>query len=165
MAGTQMNQDIFSRASWFPRHSFASPAELTRPVPSSVVGSWNDDASKLSSARTVLVVDDDQSIREALGDILGILGYNVEVACDGAQALECLRQGCDPFIIFLDLGMPVMDGWQFRQELLKEPRFAATRVVVITAASDVRLDSLQVNDLLTKPVPLERLIEVLEAEQ
>jgi len=160
-----MNQDMYSRASWLPRYSFGSPVELSGPIPASVMGTCNDDARKVTSGRTVLVVDDDQSIREALGDIFGLLGYDVEAACNGAQALECLRQGCDPFIILLDLGMPVMDGWQFRQELLKEPRFAATRVVVITAARDVRLDFLHVNDVLTKPVPLERLIEVLEAKQ
>ena len=144
-------------------HSFGSHVELARRSSSPVVRIEDDDTHTWE--RTVLVVDDDQPIREALSDILIQLGYSVRVASNGAQALECLRQGCDPFIILLDLGMPVMDGWQFRQELLKEPHLASKRVVVITAARDVQLDALQVHDVLTKPVPLERLIEVLEAKE
>jgi CheY-like chemotaxis protein len=133
-------------------------------VPAAPLGSSDDDKIAARAQRTVLVVDDDQAIREALSDVLGELGYDVAVAGDGQQALDCLRQGCNPYVILLDLGMPVMDGWQFRRELLQDPRFAGLNVVVITAVRDQRVDALQVTDVLTKPVQLERLLEILETK-
>ncbi len=122
----------------------------------------SDDKHVIPEQRTVLVVDDDQAIREALADVLGELGYGVVGAGDGQQALAYLQEGCKPFVILLDLGMPVMDGWEFRKELLKDPRFAGLPVVVITASRDQHAETLRVTDVLTKPVRLERLIEVLE---
>ncbi|HKO90067.1 MAG TPA: response regulator, partial [Polyangiaceae bacterium] len=60
----------------------------------------------------VMVVDDDDEIREALVDVLLDRDYRVVAAADGQQALERLRAGPRPGAIFFDLWMPVMDGWQ-----------------------------------------------------
>jgi CheY-like chemotaxis protein len=114
---------------------------------------------------TVLVVDDDRAIREALADILQALDYHVVLACDGQHAMSLLNQGCDPNVILLDLGMPTMDGWQFRKELLRDPRFAQIRVVVITAMAGQNAKELQAEAIITKPVQLQRLIEVLGTEE
>ena len=68
----------------------------------------------------VMVVDDDDEIREALSDVLTDEGYEVVGARDGQQALQFLREGRRPHAILLDLWMPVMDGWQLRHELLSD---------------------------------------------
>lgn len=111
--------------------------------------------------RVIMVVDDDHAIREALKDLLGILGFSVVSARDGEDALAMLGDGCKPSAILLDLGMPRMDGWRFRSELLSDPRYADLRVIVITASEDQHPEALGVTDVLTKPVPLRRLVEVL----
>ena len=64
------------------------------------------------NARTpsVLVVDDDASIRETLHELLADAGYVVNEARDGLQALDHLRKAPEPVIVLLDLMMPRMDG-------------------------------------------------------
>jgi chemosensory pili system protein ChpA (sensor histidine kinase/response regulator) len=114
--------------------------------------------------RVVMVVDDDHAIREALKDLLSLLGFHVVSARDGEDALALLSDGCHPYAILLDLGMPRMDGWKFRNELLRDPRYAGLRVIVITASQNQHPETLGVSDVLTKPVPLQRLVEVLSTE-
>ena len=109
----------------------------------------------------LLIVDDDDEIRDALEDVLGCEGYSVMGARDGQQALEFLNAGRHPDAILLDLWMPVMDGWQLRKELLSDSRFAKIPVIVLTAAHDQRVPLLQVNDILTKPVDLRKLLDAL----
>jgi CheY-like chemotaxis protein len=111
--------------------------------------------------RVIMVVDDDHAIREALKDLLSLLGFHVVSARDGEDALALLSDGCKPYAILLDLGMPRMDGWRFRNELLSDPRYASLRVIVMTASKNQRAETLGVSDVLTKPIPLQRLVEVL----
>ena len=62
----------------------------------------------------VLIVEDDESIREMMRHVLEIEGYSVSIANNGKEALDSLNQDSDlPSIILLDLMMPVLDGWQF----------------------------------------------------
>jgi CheY-like chemotaxis protein len=112
---------------------------------------------------TILVVDDDSGIRDALTDILDQLGYSVVAASNGAEALDLLRAGCQPSAVLLDLGMPLMDGREFRHELLRDPRFCQLPVIVITASPNQRPEELHVTDVLTKPVQLSRLLDILES--
>lgn len=109
----------------------------------------------------VLIVDDDDEIRDALEDVLGGEGYNVLGARDGRQALDYLHSGRHPDAIVLDLWMPVMDGWQLRKELLGDEELAKIPVIVLTASHDQRVPVLQVNEVLTKPVDLRKLLEAL----
>src|SRR5687767_8264318 len=86
--------------------------------------------------RTVMVVDDDDAIREALEDVLGDEGYDVIGASDGQQALELLHGEKRPSAILVDLWTPVMDGWKFLDTLLADPRLSRIPLVVLTAARD-----------------------------
>jgi len=113
--------------------------------------------------RTILVVDDDNTVRDALSDLLEVLGYRVVAASDGMHALEILRSGCRPFIVLLDLAMPGMDGLQFRDALRNDTQFGDLLVVVITAAPNQRAETLGVAEVLEKPVPLERLLQLLDS--
>ncbi len=110
--------------------------------------------------RHILVVEDDMPTREALALVLGAAGYRVTTAADGLAALEQLRGGDYPALILLDLMMPVMDGWQFRQEQLRDPALQDIPVIVCSASGRAgqRAASLCAIACIDKPVePVELL--------
>ncbi len=81
----------------------------------------------------VLVIEDDDDVREALADVLREAGYDVAWAADGAEAIRALRSGLRPSAILLDLMMPVMDGFAFRAEQRSDPALEAIPVIVVSA--------------------------------
>ena len=83
---------------------------------------------------TILIVDDDGAVLNGLTELLEDEGYKVATAIDGLDALHQLRRGLRPSVILLDLMMPVMDGWDFRHEQMKDQVLSDIPVVVITAA-------------------------------
>ncbi|WP_437280277.1 response regulator [Sorangium sp. So ce375] len=111
----------------------------------------------------ILVVEDDLDIRSILTQLLMFEGYDVEEAADGAEALALLRRDGPPALILLDLMMPVMDGWQLRAELQRDPELASIPVVIVSA--DVRVEQeasrLRVAGLLKKPLQIEPLLELV----
>jgi CheY-like chemotaxis protein len=109
---------------------------------------------------SVLIVEDDFDLREALTEMLRDEGYQVATAAHGAEALVRLRGGSKPCVILLDLAMPVMNGWQFRAEQRHDPELAKIPVIVLSAAPHVReeLPELGLSDYLQKPVSIERLL-------
>ena len=109
--------------------------------------------------RSVLVVDDDAALREALADALTDEGYAVSACVNGLEALVALRAGLRPDVIVLDLMMPVMDGWRFREEQARDPDLASIPVVVITAASALR-QPIEARAIVRKPFRLEELFGV-----
>lgn len=86
-----------------------------------------------SGPASVLLVEDDLPIRDSLGEALTEEGFDVSTAGNGAEALERLRSGRRPSVIVLDLMMPVMDGWDFRQQQLGDPALRDIPVVVVSA--------------------------------
>jgi CheY-like chemotaxis protein len=82
---------------------------------------------------TVLVVDDDLSVRTALKELFETEGYAVVLAAHGRAALNHLRAGVRPSVILLDLMMPVMDGWDFRAQQLAAPDLKDIPVFILTA--------------------------------
>ncbi len=112
---------------------------------------------------SILVVEDDGDIRSGLVSVLEDEGYAVLSAGDGEQALRMLRAGQRPFVILLDLMMPVMDGRQFRQAQLAEPALAPIPVVVLTAEPASRLAGRVPGALATlgKPFELRALLGIL----
>jgi two-component system, chemotaxis family, chemotaxis protein CheY len=83
---------------------------------------------------TVFVVDDDAAVLDGLSELFESEGYGVATARDGWSALEKLRGGLRPSVILLDLMMPAMDGWDFRQAQLRDVALKDISVVVLTAA-------------------------------
>ena len=108
---------------------------------------------------TVFVVEDDLDTRDMLGRFLELEGFHVELAANGKQALERLSAGVHPCVILLDLMMPVMDGWQFRREQVRDRGLAEIPVIVVSAAGKDRLAEIDANAYLSKPVDLEQLLE------
>jgi CheY-like chemotaxis protein len=87
-----------------------------------------------STAKKILVVEDDGSIREDLVSILAFEGYEAQGAQHGQVALEMLRADPGlPSLVLLDIMMPIMDGWAFRATQVQDPGLASIPVVVMTA--------------------------------
>jgi CheY-like chemotaxis protein len=113
---------------------------------------------------TILVVEDDRAIREALVDALSADGYAVISAPDGVQALALLRDEPLPDLIVLDLMLPNMSGQQFRVRQVGDGRLRDIPVVVLSAvplASEIA-HALRAQAVLAKPVQLEELLMTVE---
>jgi len=88
----------------------------------------------MQTARTVLVIDDDRAVRESVEELLRESGFEVRTAGNGFEALELLGQGLRPSVILLDLVMPTMDGWDFRQAQLSDPSLKDIPTILTTAS-------------------------------
>jgi CheY-like chemotaxis protein len=114
----------------------------------------------------VLVVDDNRPSRELIVDILRPLGFEVAEAPDGCAALAA-AQAIQPDLVILDLSMPGMDGFAVLGELRRDPNFARTPVLALTANAmpGERSKALRAgfSDFLTKPVRSTELRQRVEA--
>jgi len=90
----------------------------------------------------ILVVDDDEDLRESFAGVLEDAGYEAASAGNGREALDFLRSSPPPCLVLLDLMMPVMDGLSFITEKEADSELANIPVVVITAAAGSRLRSI-----------------------
>jgi CheY-like chemotaxis protein len=117
----------------------------------------------MSEADCVLVVDDDADIRDSIGDILELRGYRVFRAANGREALERLRSGPPPCVILLDLMMPVLNGWEFREQQTSDVRLAGVPVVVISGdgSTDEKAARIGVSEFLRKPLELSAILDVV----
>jgi CheY-like chemotaxis protein len=109
----------------------------------------------------ILIVDDDEAIREALQMALETEGYETAVAAQGEEALAWLHEHPAPGLMLLDLMMPVMDGWQVIDELRLEGRLHEVPIVVITAFGR-GLGSAAGLPLLRKPIELSSLVATVD---
>ena len=126
------------------------------------VDEWRGDGTTMTgSKRVLLVVEDDEDVRQAVSEALAAEGYDVTEAPDGAAALERARSS-PPDLILLDMRMPGMDGWHFVQEYGRVPGVRAPIVVMTTGrdaaswASDIGADA-----YLAKPFDLEVLLKTV----
>lgn len=113
---------------------------------------------------SVLIVEDDKDIRKNLKRLLESEGYAVTVAENGKVALENLQAAAElPDLILLDLTMPVMDGFQFREEQEKIVRLAGIPVAIMTA--DGRLDDKRIltkaSAALRKPANADDILKMV----
>lgn len=115
----------------------------------------------------VMIVDDEPDIRETLAEILRDEGMQVETAEDGADALEKLRGLAACRIILLDLMMPGMNGWQFRERQRQDPRLSRIPVLLLSGSAQLEEEasSLGALDCFTKPVELNRLIDLIKNQR
>jgi CheY-like chemotaxis protein len=112
---------------------------------------------------TILLVEDDALIQLDLSALLRDEGYAVVTANHGQEALEWLRSGPRPDLILLDLNMPVMDGWAFREAQLADAALAEIPVVVLSGLNDPSANSQAFHSVvrLAKPIQLDRLLRVV----
>jgi CheY-like chemotaxis protein len=108
----------------------------------------------------VMVVEDDQGIRESVCQILEDEGFPTVSACNGKEALVALRNMTPlPRLILLDLMMPIMNGWEFYELISRDKTVSFIPVVVMSAQeTDVYSGSLR---LLRKPLLLDQLLSTV----
>ena len=114
---------------------------------------------------TVLVVEDDDDLRDLLTSLLEHEGFEVASARNGLDALEYLRTHAPPCIIVLDLMMPVMSGPEFRAEQLRDGDLADIPVVVLSASHDGRrqAEAMRAHEFFPKPVPIDAFCHAVRA--
>ncbi len=113
-----------------------------------------------TTERYVLVVEDDDEIREALRDVLEMESLHVEIAANGKAGLDfLLSRSSAPSVIILDLMMPIMSGWEMLQEMRKDPAMASIPVLISSAVEAG--GGLDVAGYLKKPYDLNKLISMV----
>jgi CheY-like chemotaxis protein len=105
----------------------------------------------------VLIVEDHADSRELLAEFLEALGYEVDVAEHGLQALERLRGAPRPAVMVLDLMMPVMSGWELMRYVREDPALRSLPVVVVSGAGDAHPLPEGILGAVNKPVDLDAL--------
>ncbi|HXU07298.1 MAG TPA: response regulator [Polyangia bacterium] len=124
-----------------------------------------DSAPSDAVRRTVLVVEDDRDVQEALASILEDAGYDVLCAGNGREALRRLHDcegRCN--LILLDLMMPVMNGWDFRHRQRQTPAFAGIPVFLMSAGAHLAVvrEELQATGSVAKPVDAAEILDIVD---
>jgi len=112
----------------------------------------------VGDAKRVLVVEDDDDIRSTLAELLESEGYEVTSAADGRQGLARALER-PPDLILLDLMMPVMNGWEFREEQKRDPSIAGVPVVVVSAVSRASIDA---SEVIAKPFSIDDVLDAVQ---
>jgi CheY-like chemotaxis protein len=147
----------------------AGPAVTTGHLPCRD-HAWRDRRSHANLARVaqalgrVLVVDDDEVIRQLIAVNLTLEGFDVATAVDGQDCLD-KAPVIDPDVITLDVMMPRMDGWETAEQLRRDPRTSGIKVVLITARAQehdkARGQQIGVDAYLTKPFDPSEMIRIV----
>src|SRR6266700_933848 len=112
----------------------------------------------------ILVVDDDESIRQIVRICLSEEGFVVREASNGQMALEMLAD-FQPSVILLDLRMPVMDGWEFTRRYQETPGPHAPIIAFVAALNAIEeCAGLQTAAILNKPFDLEDLLAAIQVQ-
>jgi CheY-like chemotaxis protein/signal transduction histidine kinase/CHASE3 domain sensor protein len=122
------------------------------------------DREAVFEGRRILIVEDDVRNVFALTSVLEPRGATVEIARNGREALEHLRQNPDVDLVLMDIMMPVMDGLQATREIRKQPQLAKLPIIALTAKAmiDDREKCLEAgaNDYIAKPLDADKLLSL-----
>ncbi len=110
--------------------------------------------------QTVVVVDDDDAVRDAIVEALADAGYATLTAGDGAEALAVLRAAPRPCVALVDLVMPRVDGWELLHRIAAEPSLHDIAIVCVTAGRD---EPPPCTGLLRKPFDAAQLVAAVRA--
>jgi len=146
-----------------PRRTAPGPSEATsRPAGAAVKGPGGNAVPAAGARGSILVVDDDRSLRELLDIHLSNAGYEVRTAEDAVMAGRLLLERA-PDLIVLDVDMPFMNGYELAAALKGDPRTANIPIAFLTSDDDPddRVRRLCAVAHLRKPVLADRLLEVV----
>jgi CheY-like chemotaxis protein len=108
---------------------------------------------------TILLVEDMDDVRELTKAVLEEHGCRIAGVASGREALEWLSLHDPPCLIFLDLLMPEMNGWELADCLVASPEWADVPIVVVSASTAVNDRPLQARAVLRKPVTVAQLLD------
>lgn len=115
----------------------------------------------MKSQQRILIVEDSPDIQLVLQHLFLLEGFDVSCASNGKEALEVLRSGQElPHVILLDLMMPVMDGYIFREQQIRDQALASIPVIIMTADANIAVNKKKMlaNEAFKKPVDADQLI-------
>ncbi len=112
----------------------------------------------------MLVVEDDIDILSSLAEVIREEGFEVRTAANGYQALAAFEER-EPAVIFLDLMMPLMDGWKFLSVLRQRHPHTRAQVILLSAVRNLEDQArrLGVSHFLVKPFHLEQVVRLAHA--
>lgn len=131
------------------------PAVTTQPTDRPMARTT---VSPISRKPLVLVADDSGDMRSLLTDVLESEGCDVVAVPSGARALSAMSER-PPDLVITDLFMPGMSGFALRALMLKRPDLADIPVIVLSAYWHRPSETLEVADVITKPINIDRLID------
>src|SRR2546427_4944488 len=137
--------------------------EATENVQSESAGKIPAGPSETKTGReTILVIDDDPSVRDLMSRFLSKLDFHVVAAANGEEGLRLARQ-VDPLLITLDVVMPECDGWTVLNKLKSDSELAEIPVIMVTVVdNEARGLDLGASNYLIKPVERDRLAILVE---
>jgi serine/threonine-protein kinase len=147
-------RQVRARSATLPAPAASPPTEAAAKI----------DATAIPHDWEVLIVEDDEDIREGLAAVLNARGFRANVAANGREAQELIaRTGRRPAVILLDLMMPVMDGQTFLEHQSKHPTLDGVPVLLVTAQPfDRAAEFKSVRGVLSKPVEMPALLRRLD---
>ena len=112
---------------------------------------------------TILLVDDHTDLTDGLRGVLTAAGYHVERAANGREALEKLHGGLRPCVIVLDLAMPMVTGYAFRQEQMAYAEFSKIPVALFSTSPDLTATAreLDVVAYAAKPIDSDEVLAII----
>jgi CheY-like chemotaxis protein len=110
---------------------------------------------------SILIVEDDRSIRETLKDALESEGYHVVTAVNGKDGLEKIKLLPHPALVLLDMLMPIMDGRAFLDAVLADHDLAPIPVIIVSADTDEK-NKMGAKNYMKKPADLNLLLQWIE---
>jgi PAS domain S-box-containing protein len=142
----------------FPSPEHPAPEEASQPG-----GKGYDFSGVL-----ILLVDDNEINRQITIELLGEMGAEIEVACDGCEAVDKVIRGARPYdLVLMDIQLPKMDGCEATRLIRGDGRFSALPIIAMTAhalAEDhQKAFDAGVNDLVTKPIDLRVLFRTIDS--
>ena len=114
-----------------------------------------------STACPVLIVEDDEDLRDMMAQMLTIEGFHATTVANGREALDYLHTASPPHVILLDLMMPVMDGWEFRRRQQADRDLARVPVIVLSALDQARAAIIDATAFLKKPLDFDLLLALV----
>ena len=116
-----------------------------------------------SQSAPVLIVDDDEDCREAMALMLELEGFTVRTASNGEDGLREMGRQPAPCAVLLDLHMPVMDGFRFREKQLSSPDLMAVPVILYSGHDDLRsaAERLGIKAYFAKPTEPKTVVALL----
>lgn len=114
------------------------------------------------SCKHVLIVEDDQYIKEMMQDILEVQGYKISTASDGREGIRKLESSSPlPGVVLLDMMMPGQNGWEFLDFQRNNPVFSQIPVIVCSAYIEIA-KSVRAQGVIDKPIKLEALLNAVQ---